>query len=102
MSLERLILTSMVVPLYDPTSPNCRWGLPLILWGDIGIGKSERIETAATFLNLLCETILPSTCAPEDFSGIPMGDGKGGGQRVCMMKGVREICDIKEGVVFID
>lgn len=68
-TVERLIRTALLVPMDNPNSPTCRWGLPLLLWGSPGIGKSARIKAASNSIQLPCETTFPATRAPEDFSG---------------------------------
>ena len=102
MSMEKLLLTALSVPLGDPREEGCKMGLPLVLWGDPGIGKSESVEAVSRFLAQYMATVFPSTCAPEDFSGIPVPDGSGGLIRICPMADVRELCEIKEGILFID
>lgn len=100
--IEKTLLAALCVPLGDPTKDTCKMGLPIILWGDPGMGKSETVEGVATFLNLFLATIFPSTCAPEDFSGVPIGNGPGKVKRVCSMEEVMELCELREGVLFID
>ena len=100
--IEKIILTALSVPHGDPNNSKTKMGLPVVLWGDPGIGKSETVENVAEFLNFKLATIFPSTCAPEDFSGIPIGDGPGKVKRACAMEEVRDLCDIGEGILFID
>lgn len=100
--IEPLLLTAMCVPHGDPNDDKTKMGLPVVLWGPPGIGKSERVESVSHFLHFFMALVFPSTCAPEDFSGIPIPDGEGGVVRVCPMRKVRELCDIGEGVLFID
>ena len=42
-----------------------------MLWGEPGIGKSERIETAAAMCGLPARTTYVPTCQPEDAAGSP-------------------------------
>lgn len=102
MSLEQVILTAMCVPHGDPRNDETKWGLPLILWGDPGIGKSDRVVAVAEFMRFFTALVFPSTCAPEDFSGIPVPDKNGGIVRLCPMEDVRELVGYGEGVLFID
>lgn len=69
--LEKLLSTGFLVPMGDPNSPSCRWGLNMMLWGVPGIGKSERIEMAAAMLGIPARTTYVPTCQPEDASGSP-------------------------------
>jgi len=101
-NLEPLLLTAMCVPHGDPRDPTTKKGLPVILWGDPGIRKSDTVAAISRVLNLYQATVFPSTCAPEDFSGIPVPDGKGKVVRLCPWKKVQDLCEIGEGVLFID
>lgn len=102
-SLETLLSVSLSVPIVgDPSSPNVTWGLPSLYWGPPGIGKSERVESAAARLGLPCEVIFPSTMQPEDINGVLVPDGKGGATKVCMIDGVRALIEARKGVLFID
>jgi hypothetical protein len=100
--LESIILTALCVPHGDPRDEQTKIGLPLILWGNPGIRKSETVEAVAKFLGFFLATVFPSTSPPEDFGGIPVPDGKGKVIRMCPIKKVHELCDIGEGVLFID
>lgn len=68
-NIERMLSIGLLVPLGDPNSPSCRWGLPQMLWGDPGIGKSERVETAGAQVGLPVRTTYVPTCQPEDAAG---------------------------------
>lgn len=103
MSLESFILTAMVTPLKaHPKDEKCIWGLPVLIWGDPGIGKSDRIEWVSEFLNLLNDTLFPSTLSPEDVGGYPTQDGKGGLVRSCDDPDVKIIIEAGEGTIFFD
>ena len=71
MSLEKILSTAFLVPMGDPSNPKCVWGLNTMLWGEPGIGKSERIETAAAMCGLPARTTYVPTCQPEDAAGSP-------------------------------
>tara|TARA_R110000824_G_scaffold7698_1_gene34799 strand:+ start:6038 stop:7159 length:1122 start_codon:yes stop_codon:yes gene_type:complete len=49
-------------------------GLPTLLWGDPGIGKSSLVESLAVALNLPIQTVIASIREPSDFSGLPVVD----------------------------
>ena len=49
-----------------------RWGLPLLLHGSPGIGKSSIIESVLGGAGLYVETILASIREPQDFLGFPI------------------------------
>ncbi|MDT0328170.1 AAA family ATPase [Nocardiopsis lambiniae] len=46
--------------------------LPVLLWGEPGIGKSAGLERLATELGLPLETVIASVHEPSDFSGLPV------------------------------
>lgn len=72
LGLEDLIAAALLVPMTDPHDPNCSWGLPLMLWGAPGIGKSDRIVRAAMMAALPTRTVYAATLQPEDLSGVPL------------------------------
>lgn len=67
--IEKLLAISFLVPMDDPNSNYCRWGLNLMLWGDPGIGKSDRVDTASAMVGLPPRTVYAATTQPEDVSG---------------------------------
>jgi hypothetical protein len=80
----------------------CQWGVPSIIWGLSGIGKSERIEEVAEGLNLPFAELFPSQHTPEDFSGTKMPDGAGRMVTVCTLPGIEELRNAGDGVIFLD
>ncbi|CAL9510745.1 hypothetical protein SUDANB121_03646 [Nocardiopsis dassonvillei] len=46
--------------------------LPVLLWGEPGIGKSAGLERLALELGLPLETVIASVHEPSDFSGLPV------------------------------
>jgi hypothetical protein len=102
-NLEELLSIAFLVPMDDdPSDASCKWGLPLMLCGTPGIGKSDRVRQAARSVGLETKVVLPATRQPEDFSGVPMPDGKGGITIECIMPAIRYIANQREGVLFID
>lgn len=67
--LEQLLSIAFLVPMGDPTDKDCRWGLNVMLWGDPGIGKSDRIDAASAMVGLPPRTVYAATTQPEDISG---------------------------------
>lgn len=52
--------------------------LPVLLWGEPGIGKSATLQQLAAGLDTPMETIIASVHEPSDFSGLPIvGDNPG-------------------------
>lgn len=101
--VETLVRVSVLTPMDDdPSDPDCRWGAPLMLWGDPGGGKSERIVEACNESGLLAEPLFLSTAQPEDIGGIPMPDGKGDVTTVFANPLVKTVIKAKRGVIFVD
>ncbi|GAA1023328.1 ATPase AAA [Acrocarpospora pleiomorpha] len=46
--------------------------LPVLLWGEPGIGKSAGMEQLAAGLDLPLETVIASVHEPSDFAGLPI------------------------------
>ena len=51
---------------------NHRWGLPLLLEGSPGVGKTSIVKQIGAELGLHVETITASIRSPEDFLGLPV------------------------------
>jgi hypothetical protein len=47
-------------------------GIPVLIWGPPGVGKTATITTLAKKLNLPLEVVLASIREPSDFSGLPV------------------------------
>jgi hypothetical protein len=75
--------------------------VPSIAWGGTGVGKSSSIEALATALDRVFVPLLGSTHLPEDFSGYPTPDHKGGIVRMMPTSWVKQTMDGK-ALVFID
>jgi hypothetical protein len=55
-------------------------GVPVLLWGAPGTGKTSVIRAMADAAQLPCETVIASIREPSDFAGLPIvdhGDGAG-------------------------
>lgn len=101
--IESLINIALLTPIDDdPADKNCRWGAPLILWGDPGGGKSDRTRQACASVALDLAMLFLSTAQPEDLGGIPMQDGKGGVTTHLAHPGINALIEAKRGVIFID
>ena len=48
-----------------------RSGVPVVIWGEPGIGKTRRVEALAERMGLPCETVISSVREPSDFGGLP-------------------------------
>lgn len=101
-SLEKMISIALLVPMGDPSQNDCIWGLPFLLWGSPGIGKTGRIRQAGKAAFLEVRTVYPATRAPEDFSGVPVVGPDGKLRVECILGAVRELCEIGRGVLFLE
>lgn len=72
LSLEQVISISLLTPLDDPNGEDCKWGAPLFIWGDPGIGKSSRVHISGLSTQLHFERVATPTHSAEDFAGIPV------------------------------
>jgi len=45
--------------------------IPVMIWGDPGIGKSTATKQMAKYLSEKLEVIIASISEPSDFSGLP-------------------------------
>jgi len=69
-----------------------RWGLPLLLIGDPGTGKSSQITAEARALGLQAKTLIGSVYDPTDFGGIPTAAQDGGRFAQALLPGwLREV-----------
>lgn len=50
-------------------------GVPVLLWGAPGVGKTRTIEALARRMGLRCETVIAAIREPSDFAGLPVPDG---------------------------
>jgi hypothetical protein len=99
--LENVMLALLMTPMKDPRSDSCPMGMPGILWGLSGIGKSAIIKQAAAKLGLHVEVVYPGTHAPEDFSSLPvvLADKL---MSACMLTQVTILNDMGGGLLFLD
>lgn len=100
--LEQSISISLLTPMGDPNSPSCVWGMPLLIWGSPGIGKSARVAAAAKSAGLHMESVFSAGQHPEDFTGIPVRNESGGLHRVCALEEVNRLVKMGRGVLFLD
>ena len=99
------LLTALCVPLdrfKEIDDPAMKFGLPIVLVGPPGIGKSEFVEQAGEALNLFVHTVFPAGMNPEDVKGLPVQDGRGDLRRTTDDAGVKMLAEIAEGILFLD
>jgi len=102
MPLERFLAICFLVPMGDPCDPACIWGLPVMLHGSPGIGKTARIHQAARAANLQCKPVELGGRQPEDASGAPFLTRDDKLVIACLLSPVNELNEIGEGVLFLD
>ena len=52
-------------------------GVPVLLWGEPGLGKSAFVESLARARDAVVEVLVGSTMDPADVNGLPVVDGDG-------------------------
>ena len=89
---------ALLIALQTP-APNGLTGIPVLLWGRPGVGKSSFIEGLATE-DLKVLTIIASIHDPTDFSGLPVHqDGK---VRYVAPAWISDFDGKEEGILFLD
>ncbi len=89
---------ALLVALATP-SPQGTTGIPVLLWGRPGVGKSSFIEGLAT-PELKVTTLIASIHDPTDFSGLPVLEN--GRVRYAVPDWVRGFVDFPAGILFLD
>ena len=79
LAADRLIALTRVTGTEPGTDPNVEAlalavaaNLPVLLWGQPGIGKSSTLVQLARGLDLPLETVIASVHDPSDFAGLPI------------------------------
>ena len=89
---------SLLIALATP-APRGDIGIPVLLWGRPGVGKSSFIEGLAA-ADLPVTTLIASIHDPTDFSGLPvLEDGR---VRYAIPRWVDDFADDGDGILFLD
>lgn len=89
---------SLLIALATP-APRGDTGIPVLLWGRPGVGKSSFIEGLASD-RLPVTTLIASIHDPTDFSGLPvLEDGR---VRYAVPRWVDDFPDDGDGILFLD
>lgn len=97
MSLNNIIKAALFTPF-----SNERWGLPLCLEGEPGVGKSAILEELAVQFGLNVFTLTASDRDPTEFSGLPFPDKEHHQVTRLVDDWLAEVFTWEAGVVFID
>ncbi len=89
---------SLLIALNTP-APNGLTGIPVLLWGRPGVGKSSFIEGLSTD-ELKVLTIIASIHDPTDFSGLPIHEN--GAVSYAAPSWIADFKDRQEGILFLD
>ena len=75
-------------------------GVPVLLWGAPGVGKTATIKSIAGALELLCEPVIASVREPADFAGLPII--REGGVTMEAPAWARRLARAGRGLLFLD
>ena len=100
--VAELVDLALLVPMDDPHDANCTWGLPLLLEGSPGIGKSKLIRQLGHRRGLPVETIFMGVRQPDDFAMIPVGLPDGSIHFEAMMACITRLMVDGSGILFLD
>lgn len=89
---------ALLIALNTPT-PQGGVGIPVILWGKPGVGKSSYIESLGTETTKVL-TLIASIHDPTDFSGLPVFDE--GKVKYAIPEWVEMFDKCEKGVLFLD
>jgi MoxR-like ATPase len=81
-------------------------GVPVLLWGAPGTGKTSAVRAMAEAAGWPCETVIASIREPSDFAGLPVVTGTEGvdGARVAFVppQWARRLAEAGRGLLFFD
>lgn len=79
-------------------------GVPVLLWGAPGTGKTSVVQALADAAGWPCETVIASLREPSDFAGLPVVVGDGADAEVLLAppRWARRLQDAERGLLFFD
>jgi MoxR-like ATPase len=75
-------------------------GVPVLLWGGPGTGKSSAVRDLARVMGLPCEVVIASIREPSDFAGLPIVVD--GGVRFAPPSWATSLAQAGRGLLFLD
>lgn len=85
-----------------PGKDGCLWGMPALIEGEPGLGKTARVKQLANVLVVKAKSLFAAQHPPEDFSGALIPDGEGGARQICPLAQVRALIKEGKGIIFLD
>lgn len=102
MRLEKILALSYLVPMKNPLDPDCIWGLPSVLHGKPGIGKTARVFSSGEMLDLPVGVVELGGKQPEDAGGAPFLTKNDELVIACLLQPVNVLNALGKGVLFLD
>ncbi|MFI6442213.1 AAA family ATPase [Streptomyces sp. NPDC050759] len=75
-------------------------GVPVVLWGSPGTGKTSAVVALAEALGWPVEVVIGSIREPSDFAGLPVVDG--GTVRLAAPAWAQRLAEAQHGLLFLD
>ena len=75
-------------------------GIPVLLWGAPGTGKSSAVRALADAMGWPCKTVIASIREPSDFAGLPVVSASG--VDFAPPSWARELAAADRGILFLD
>ena len=76
------------------------WGLPMLIEGKPGSGKTSAVEAEADRMGMPIETIIASLREPQDFNGFPVPSGDS--IKLIPPEWAKRLADANRGIAFFD
>jgi len=75
-------------------------GLPVLVWGSPGVGKTSFVKALGARLGLPVEVVIASIREPSDFSGLPIADN--GTVHFAPPAWAQRLAQVGRGILFLD